>query len=91
MFVFIDNQVQPFKDSEQLHQMMRDMQVQYNQQRYEHPSVDKIKEGRLYAVLHHDGHWYRYVATLPSLLHCTGMLLLQPSLSHWYQYVATPA
>ncbi|PNF29230.1 hypothetical protein B7P43_G10775 [Cryptotermes secundus] len=51
--------VQPYKDTEQLHEMMRDMQMQYNEQRYPHPAVDNVKEGRLYAALHHDGLWYR--------------------------------
>jgi hypothetical protein len=63
MFSFIGKQVQPFKDEKQLHQIMKAMQVQYSQQRHQHPSVDTIKEGRLYAALHHDGSWYRYVPT----------------------------
>jgi hypothetical protein len=48
---------------DRLEEMMKDMQTQYKQLRYPHPTVDNIKEGRLYAALHHDGLWYRYVVT----------------------------
>lgn len=40
---------------------MVDMQIQYMQQKYSHPMPDSIHEGGLYAALHHDGYWYRYV------------------------------
>ena len=43
--------------------MMESMQAEYKQQKYPHPPLDSVKEGELYAALHHDGHWYRYVAT----------------------------
>jgi hypothetical protein len=42
---------------------MEDMQTQYVQQTYSHLSPDSIQEGGLYAALHHDGHWYRYVVS----------------------------
>jgi hypothetical protein len=43
--------------------MMEKMQIEYKQQKYPHPPLDSVKEGELYAAPHHDGHWYRYVAT----------------------------
>jgi hypothetical protein len=55
--------VQPYKDIALLEKMMQDMQTQYSQQRYSHPSPDSIKEGGLYAAFHDDGHCYRYVVT----------------------------
>ena len=41
---------------------MESMQTKYKEQKYPHPPLDSVKEGELCAALHHDGHWYRYVA-----------------------------
>jgi hypothetical protein len=46
-----------------LEEMMASMQAEYKQQKYPHPPLDSVYEGELYAALHNDGHWYRYVAT----------------------------
>jgi hypothetical protein len=42
---------------------MKSMQAEYKQQKYPHPPLDSVTEGELYAALHHDGLWYRYVDT----------------------------
>lgn len=42
---------------------MANMQTEYKQQKYPHPPLDSVKEGELYAALHNDGNWYRYVGT----------------------------
>jgi hypothetical protein len=57
------HQVQPYKDMLRLEEMMASMQAEYKQQKYPHPPLDSVYEGELYAALHNDGHWYRYVAT----------------------------
>lgn len=41
---------------------MEGMQREYKEQKYPYPPLHSVKEGELYAALHHDGHWYRYVA-----------------------------
>jgi hypothetical protein len=46
-----------------LEEMMANMQTEYKQQKYPHPPLDSVKEGELYAALHNDGNWYRYVGT----------------------------
>jgi len=51
--------VQPYKDLLRLEEMMESMQAEYKQQKYPHPPLDSVKEGELYAALHHDGNWYR--------------------------------
>jgi hypothetical protein len=43
--------------------MVEDMQMHYLQQRYSHMSPASIQEGGLYAALHHDDYWYRYVVS----------------------------
>jgi len=48
---------------QRLVEMMESMQAEYKQQKYPHPPLDSVKEGELYAALHHDGNWYRYVTT----------------------------